>query len=131
MPQILTRLLITAGIIVGALVVASYFYIQYSVKENIEIAQDKYPGTAEESLIAYLEDETVPVNERTHVAIWTLGKIRSEKALPLLEGLSIDDPEGVSCEGNHEKVLCQSEIAKAIESIKKGGLYTYSKMQDQ
>jgi hypothetical protein len=43
---------------------------------------------------AYLLDEHNTMENRTHLAIWTLGQIRSEKALPVLKNLYRDDPDG-------------------------------------
>ncbi len=82
--------------------------IRHGVKERINIAQEKYQGTAEDALIAYLQDTTNSPRDRTDVAIWTLGQIRSQKALPILKELYDDDPEGKTCHGRHDSVLCQS-----------------------
>ncbi len=97
------------------------------VKTNIEMAQEKYPGSAEDTLIAYLEDEHNTPGDRSQVAIWTLGKIKSEKALPLLRELYRDDPGGETCYGRHDSVLCQYEIRKAITSIESFRIFTYSR----
>jgi hypothetical protein len=51
-----------------------YFWIGSSVKEHIAIAQEKYPGTAEEALIEFLMDESNPTVERTHTAIRAIEK---------------------------------------------------------
>lgn len=91
-----------------------WLWIDVAVKKNIDIAMEKYPGTAEDALVAYLLDTTNTPNERTHIAIWTLGQIQSEKAVPILEGLYINDPEGKTCYGNHDRVLCQYGIYKAL-----------------
>jgi hypothetical protein len=52
------------------------------------------------------------------VAIWTLGQIHSEKAIPVLQGLCHNDPEGKTCYGKHDSVLCQYEIFKALKLIR-------------
>ena len=98
------------------------------VKENIHLAVQKYPGSAEDALIAFLKDESNPALERTHVAIWTLGRLHSEKALPLLKELYQGDPKGENCFGRHVEMLCQYEIHKAIKSIQKRGLINYSRL---
>jgi hypothetical protein len=46
--------------------------------------------------------------------------MRSEKALPYLYDLYNDDPQGRTCKGKHNSVLCQYEIHKAIVSIENG-----------
>ena len=79
-------ILTAAGFIVISLGVLLTIHtrIEQSVKENISIAQQKYPGPAEDALISFLLDEENYSNDRTHLAIWTLGRIKSEKALPFL-----------------------------------------------
>lgn len=91
--------------------------INHAVKERIGLAQEKYPGTAEDALIAYLLDTANSTRDRTDIAIWTLGQIQSHKALPLLKDLYNSDPKGKTCHGRHESVLCQYEIYKAIRAI--------------
>jgi len=91
------------------------FSINHGVKERINIAQEKYQGTAEDALIAYLLDTTNSPRDRTDVAIWTLGQIQSQKALPILKELYNSDPEGKTC--RHDSILCQYGIYKAIRAI--------------
>lgn len=91
--------------------------INHAVKERIGLAQEKYPGTAEDALISYLLDTANSTRDRTDIAIWTLGQIQSHKALPLLKDLYNSDPKGKTCHGRHESVLCQYEIYKAIRAI--------------
>ncbi len=93
-----------------------WIWIDVDVKKNIKIALEKYPGTAEDALVAYLLDATNTPIERTHIAIWTLGQIQSEKAVPILKELYKNDPEGKTCYGNHDMVLCQYEIYKALHA---------------
>ncbi len=96
--------------------------IGHEIKENINIARKQYPGKAEDALIAYLSDSTNSPRERTEIAIWTLGQIRSEKAFPVLKELYKNDPEGQTCRGRHNSELCQYEIHKAIVSIENNWL---------
>jgi hypothetical protein len=88
---------------------AIYIWIDFDVKKNINNAKEKYPGTAEDALIAYLLDTTNSPQDRSGVAIWTLGQIHSKKVLPILKGLYKNDPEGKTCHGKHDSVLCQYE----------------------
>lgn len=108
-----------AGLLVmaGALFLGMQIWIGHTIKENIAVAQNQYSGSAEDALIAYLSDTTKSPDDRTHIAIWTLGQLRSENALPYLYDLYIMDPEGNSCKGKHNSLLCQREIHKAIVSI--------------
>lgn len=77
-----------------------FFRIGPDIKEHISIAKQRYPNaaTAEDALIAYLEDTTNSPRDRGDIAIWTLGQIHS--------------------------ALCQYGIHTAIETIeeKYGGV---------
>lgn len=119
---------IIAGILAGGLLLL-YLGMGYGIKQNIRIAQQQYPGNAEDALIAYMLDENISPDRRTHEAIWTLGQIRSQKALPHLQGLYWEDPEGKTCYGKHQEMLCQYEIHKAITAIEKGPLFSYARFK--
>ncbi len=97
---------------------AAYIWIDNDVKDNIRLAKEKYIGKADDALMAYLIDTTNSTRSRTSIAIWTLGQIQSEKALPLLTKLYRNDPEGRTCKGKHDSLLCQYEIHKALYAIK-------------
>ena len=126
--RLLIIFLVIAGVLAGGLLLL-YMGMGYGVKKNIRLAQEQYPGSAEDALIASMLDETVSPEDRTHKAIWTLGQIRSEQALPYLKELYRDDPEGKTCYGRHDEVLCQYEIHKAIEAIEKGCLFSYARLK--
>lgn len=98
--------------------IAIYIWIDFGVKKNIQIAKEKYSGKAEDALIAYMLDSTNTARDRSHIAIWTLGQIQSEKARPLLIQLYKNDPKGETCKGKHDLVLCQYEIYKALNAKK-------------
>lgn len=108
------------GITLVFLVLATLqFLIRQRVKSNIEMAQEKYGGTAAEALIAFLQDENNSVSDRSHIAVWTLAQIESEEALPILYQYYKNDPDGNTCYGKHHTELCQYEIYKAINAIEK------------
>ncbi len=115
------RIFISIGVGVGVVIICFIISVRtcigLGIKERINIAKQQYSGTAEDALIAYLSDTTHTPHERSDVAIWTLGQIRSKKALPILKELSKNDPQGKTCKYHHDKVLCQYEIHKAIVSI--------------
>ena len=115
-----TILLVSGILLTLALLgsVAMYIWIDRDVKSNIQVAKEKYDGKAEDALIAYLLDTTNSPFDRSHVAIWTLGQIHSEKAIPILTRLYENDPEGKTCKGRHDSVLCQREIYKALNASK-------------
>ncbi|MCK5465652.1 MAG: HEAT repeat domain-containing protein [Bacteroidales bacterium] len=126
------RKLMIAGLVVVCILAGGLLVLQIwigsSVKQNIKLAQQKYHGTAEDALISYMIDENISPEGRTHEAIWTLGQIRSEKALPYLMELYKDDPKGKTCYGKHGKMLCQYEIHKAIVAIERRGLISYARL---
>jgi hypothetical protein len=120
------RILFIIGLSITALIICLFLtmriWIAHGIKERINIAETQYAGKAEDALIAYLSDTSHSPQDRSDVAIWTLGQIRSEKALPILKYLYKNDPEGKTCKGFHNSVLCQYEIHKAIVSIEHGWL---------
>ena len=126
------RVLIIIGIAILCIMAGGYLtlhiWIRDSVKDHIQLAQQKYSGSAEDALISFLLDESSSPKERTHKAIWTLGQVRSEKALPLLQDLYKDDPEGKTCYGRHDVELCQYEIHKAIRAIERRGIIAYARL---
>ncbi|MBN2666703.1 MAG: HEAT repeat domain-containing protein [Bacteroidales bacterium] len=118
---------IIAGILLAVMltgILAVDIWIRHDVKENIAIAQENYSGSAEEALISFLQDEKNSFNDRTHVAVWTLGMLKSTKALPVLKGYYHDDPKGLSCKGHHNQMQCQYGLHKAIVQIE--GRWMYS-----
>lgn len=98
-----------------------YLWIDMDVKKNIKIAKSLYPGKAEDALIAYLLDTSKSANDRTHLAVWTLGQIHSQKARPVLLKLYKNDPKGLTCKGRHHSVLCQYGIYKALRATESNG----------
>ena len=105
--------------------------IGFSVKSNIKFVQGNYSGSPEDALISFLLDERNSPTDRSHIAIWSLSQIRSEKALPILKELYLNDPRGASCYGKHDSLICQYEIHKAIDSIEKGRLFSHSGLKDK
>ena len=125
------RFVSITALVLGAIFIGSFItlhiWIGQSVKENIQIAKSRYPGTAEESLISFLKDENNSASDRSLVAVWTLGQIKSEKAVPILQGLYKNDPKGKSCFGHHDSLLCQHEIKKAIVAIELNRTLSYAR----
>lgn len=106
--------------------IAMNVWIRSDVKKNISIAQQKYPGTGEEALISFLQDENNSFSDRGQIAIWTLGMLKSDRALPILKGYYKDDPKGLTCKGHHNQMLCQYGLYKAIKQIESKGYYSAS-----
>ncbi len=113
--------IILAGSLISLLILgyfAIYVWIDLDVKANIKTAKEKYPGNAEDALIAYLNDTSNSPENRSHIAVWTLGQIQSMKALPVLKEYYKNDPEGKTCKGKHASVICQYEIYKALNAAR-------------
>lgn len=111
------------------LLLALNIWIGKDVRRNIQFAELHYPGSAEDALIAFLNDSAQSASDKTHIAVWTLGRINSEKALPELYKLYKDDPEGKSCSGHHDQQICQYEIHKAIQAIEKKQLFSHQRFK--
>src|ERR1035437_10053582 len=115
--KVLTNILCYGIAMYFCFVLVKLILIPHDVKERISIAQHRYPGTAEEALIAYLVDSTNSPIDRSNIAIWTLGQIGSKKALPILKVFYKNDPKVKTCHGKHNSVLCQKELYEAIDCI--------------
>lgn len=124
------RILFFSGIVIMLLSLITYstlyFWIRKDVKKNIKVAELKYDLKGEDALIAFLMDHNNKPYDRTHMAIWTLGQLHSQKALPILNLYYQNDPEGETCYGKHDSALCQYEIHKAIVRVKQGGILSYA-----
>ncbi len=86
------------------------FKIHKSVQKYCAIAQEAHPhpGDNVAALIDYMNSQQHSLEERNK-AVWALGRLRAVEALPAMEALYTGQP----CE--HEKYLCQYELAKAIK----------------
>lgn len=94
-----------------------YLWIDHDVRKNIAVAKSKYPGEkAEDALIDFLTDTTNSPQDRSQIAVWTLGQIKSVKAVPVMRKLYRNDPEGKTCFGHHDAVICQYELYKALNA---------------
>lgn len=121
--------LAAATFLVGIGYLTLYLWIKKDVKANVEIAQSKYGGAPEDALINFLQDESNSCYDRTHLATWTLGQIRSEKAYDILKRYYKNDPKGDTCYGNHEHMLCQYELYKAIQAIERRKPFSYASLK--
>ncbi|MHC4191026.1 MAG: HEAT repeat domain-containing protein [Planctomycetota bacterium] len=88
--------------------------IRSSVKSICAEATQEHAGDRIEALMAYVDSENHTLRERNH-AVWSLGQIGDERALPVLGRFYTGQP----C--NHDTSLCQRELGKAIKACK-GGL---------
>jgi len=91
--------------------------IGYSVKYHCYQAKQKYSGDRVEALIAMLNDESQSFGDRNS-AIWALGQLGDERALPVLQSYYTGDiPDREPWHG----VVSQYELEKAI-NLTSGGL---------
>ncbi len=88
--------------------------IRSSVKSISAEATQEHAGDRIEALMAYVNSENHSLRERNR-AVWALGQIGDERALPALERFYTGQP----C--NHDTSLCQRELGKAVK-LCKGGL---------
>ncbi len=97
-------------IVLGVAFVASipvHISIGSGVNEISQSAMAQFPGDRVEALVALVECESCSLHDRNH-AVWALGQLKDKRALPVLHKYYIGRP----CD--HEREICQYEIAKAI-----------------
>jgi len=117
----LNKNLIVYILVIGLLIFIFIFLITtniigYSVKNNCQNAQAKYEGDCVTALISLLNDESNDYRSRNS-AIWALGQLGDERALPHLKKLytnNIPEKESLS------KTISQYELKKAI-NLTSGG----------
>jgi HEAT repeat protein len=104
-------------IIYGFLICFTFLFVAYllicfdinsSVKEISADAIQQYPGDRIEALITYVDSENKSLMQRNR-AVWALGQIGDQRALPILTASYTGGP----CD--HDSRLCQGEIQKAIK----------------
>lgn len=101
----------------GTLICFAFLFIVYlwvcldirsGVKRISAEATQQYPGDRVEALIAYVKSENHSLRQRDF-AVWALGRIGDERALPVLTQFYTGGP----CD--HDHYLCQGELQKAIK----------------
>ena len=96
----------------GAALVVAYLglslLIGWQVRGAIAAAQESRGGGAVSALVAVAQATEAPVAERNR-AIWALGQLGAEEALPVLESLMTEE----ACD--HASRICQHELRKAVE----------------
>jgi hypothetical protein len=103
-----------AGIVIGLAVLAagaSYAMIEWGVYSAQKSAVAQFPGRdSSQALIEVTDCAKCPMEQRNR-AVWALGQIRDDRALPVLHKHFYDGP----C--NHKRFLCQHELRKALKRI--------------
>lgn len=88
--------------------------IYNGVKQYTEEAQTHYGGDAVGALIALVEDEAAPFEKRNS-AIWALGQLGSERALPVLTRLDTNEVQEPPYDST--AYIVQYSVEKAIKQI--------------
>ena len=93
--------------------------IELHVKEMCETATQKHPGDKVEALMLLVESEERGYDAHRYKtnnhAIWALGQLGDDRALPFLKNLVTGKP----CD--HETNLCQGEIQETIHKLERNG----------
>jgi HEAT repeat protein len=101
-------------VMVVVLAMAAYAALSWERSRAIETvcasAQADFDGSRVEVLIALVTSESTDLREKNR-AIWVLGELRDERALPVLRALEGSE----TCD--HARYVCQYEIRKAIKKI--------------
>ncbi len=91
-----------------------FAWIRLEIMKQCRLAQQAYSGDCVSALIQVLEDEDNELEQRNY-AIWSLGQLKDERAIPILEkyytGI-IPDREP------YDETLSQYELKKALSYFK-------------
>jgi len=112
--KVLVYGIVSCFILILIVFVMTCWSIRSSVKSISAEATQEHAGDRIEALMAYANSENHSLRERNR-AVWALGQIGDERALPVLERFNTGQP----C--NHDTSLCQRELGKAVK-LCKGGL---------
>jgi len=103
-----------AGIVICLAVIgiaAIFLSIEVGVEKQKKQAMARFPGRdPSQALIELVDCEKCSLPERNH-AVWALGQIREDRALPVLH----KHFHGGPCD--HSKFVCQYELSKALKRI--------------
>lgn len=119
------RWLLLAGLIGVAVIIYAipwmFWQLQIPVKTNCAEAQEEFGGDCVEAILAVLQSDHHSYLEKNR-AIWTLGQLADERALPTLRELRNGAPCQRPC--RRDSHICQFEIEKAINWCEKGTLFS-------
>ena len=106
-------LIVSLVCVVGVLLLS--LSIELSLKRICARATRAYPGDKAEALMMSVKSDEYDYDAQRYrannYAIWALGQLGDQRALPFLRGLRTGRP----CD--HETNLCQGEITKAIQKL--------------
>ena len=98
------------------------FMIYSGVKASCTAAVRQYQTNCVDSLIKLIQSENYSFREKNR-AIWALGQLADNKALPFLYQLDKALPDQIKC--NHDQYLCRYEVKKAIKWCNQGNITSW------
>jgi PBS lyase HEAT-like repeat-containing protein len=105
---------ILVGFIVVMIFVIGSVWIGHGVQTECKLAIKEFnKSECVQALLVKVQADNIVLAEKNK-AVWTLGQLGDEQALPILKSLYT----GEKCD--HEKFLCQYELKKAIELLEGG-----------
>jgi len=110
------RISATLFILLFALLLGIELMIGTGVRQNLQKAQNRFPGDRVTALIAVVGCESCNISDRNH-AVWTLGMLEDQRALPALEKYYT----GEQC--SHTSMICQYELEKALTLLRADNNY--------
>jgi hypothetical protein len=99
----------------GAAYIGLRIWFKTEINQICDNAMNRYEGDKIEALIALLNDDDQSLKTKNN-AIWALGKLNDQRALPTLRRLQT----GNEC--NHSMYVCQHELEKAIDNLEGRGI---------
>jgi hypothetical protein len=108
-------------VVLAVLFAATMYQIFSSVRGVCRSATARYPGDNVEALIALIESDDASFREKNQ-AIWALGQIGDDRALPVLRKLDSEEPQPKPY--NADAYIVQYSVEKAIRQIEGGFIMT-------
>jgi len=112
------RIAMIVGVSVIALGTCLFVFTLHDIFNDVrdisQQAQEQYTGDRVEALLALLESDQQSFLERNR-AIWALGQLGDERALPLLRRLDTDEVQPKPWDRSH--YIVQYTVEKAIDQI--------------
>jgi len=120
-----TRWFLLAGLIgVGIVIYAlpwMFWQLQIPVKTRCAEAQEEFGGDCVEALTAVIQSDHHSYLQKNR-AVWALGQLGDERALPALQKVHTGVPCSRLC--RRDQHLCQYEIEKAMRWCERGSLFS-------
>ena len=112
---IIKKYIIYGALFCFILLITVYLWVCFEIRSGVKKisaeAVQQYPGDRIEALITYVKSDNHSLRKR-NLAVWALGQIGDERALPVLTASYTGGP----CD--HDGRLCQRELQKAIKLCK-------------